>query len=43
MRLRFLTLIVALAVLAGCDTSGSVNGGGSENGSHGRVQIGVPF
>jgi len=29
--------------LAACDTVGSAQGGGSENGAGGRVRMGVPF
>ena len=41
--MRLAVLAVILGMLAACGTSGSAQGGASENGGGGRIRIGVPF
>ena len=39
----FSEALIGLLACAGCDGKGSAQGGGTENGSHGHVKIGIPF
>ena len=39
----FVLLMIGLLAGAGCDGKGSAQGGGSENGNHGHVKLGIPF
>jgi hypothetical protein len=38
-----LAALLAIATLAACGASETVQGGARENGAHARVKIGVPF
>ncbi len=44
---RHFAALLALALLviglAACESSGSARGGGSENGQHARIKLGLPF
>jgi hypothetical protein len=43
MQKTFCALAAILLLLAACDAAGAAQGSGSENGSHARIKIGVPF
>jgi hypothetical protein len=36
-------LAIIVSALAACGTTGSAQGGATDNGAHGRVKIGIPF
>jgi hypothetical protein len=40
---RFALAAAMFVALAGCEGMGSLHGGASDGGVHGRIQMGVPF